>query len=100
MVYVICAVAACLGIGVGIGIGYLLWVRPSLMSLEEMHRLEDRQLLLIDQQRGAPSAATEAELARVTRLLDSAKRRSDAQWERRTRAQRRELRREVARDLD
>jgi hypothetical protein len=100
VIYVIGAVAACLGIGIGIGIGYLLWRRPAHVSIEDRQQLQDRQLQLMRDLHANPDPQKAAELASVTRRLDAINRASDANWQRRNRAQRRGLRKRIERDLD
>lgn len=100
MVYVIGAVAACLGIGVGLALGFLRWGRSSKLSLEERFELQHQQIRLreeIEAGRGTPELQSQLEV--ITRRLERARRQSDAEWERKTQSQRRRLRKEVGRDL-
>lgn len=70
MVYVIGAVAACLGIGVGIVIGFVIAVgRESCVPLEEVLRWEAEALELERALRAAPSPATESQLLAVKKRL-------------------------------
>lgn len=70
MVYVIGAVAACLGIGVGIVIGFVIAVgREPRVSIDELLRWEAEALELERALRTTPSRATEARLLAVKKRL-------------------------------
>lgn len=105
MIYVIGAVAACLGIGVGLALGYLRWGPSSLLSLEERIDLQNEQLRLqneIASGKATPEihAQLVANLTAITRRLDRARRQLDAAATRKAKAKRRGLRKMVGRDLD
>lgn len=70
MVYVIGAVAACLGVGIGIIIGFVLAVgREARVPLEELIRMEDEARQLEAEMQSSPNAATEVQLSAMRKRL-------------------------------
>lgn len=70
MIYVIGAVAACLGIGVGVVIGFVIAVgREARVPIDELLRWEAEALELERALRTAPSRATELQLEAVKKRL-------------------------------